>query len=102
MLDCTAEGRRAHFAKHGKPQAIYLSVFEPLTAPVIRCPEAGSPAAAAAPERLVVFHGAECAVWRHDNELRCHWDALTQARSVGWSPGDLRDGPCVSCCPDPC
>lgn len=90
VLDCSPEGRRAHLAKHGKPAAIYLSVYEPLSAPVIRCPEAGSHAAggAAQHEKLLVFHGAKCHMWRRDNWHDCYWNATFQARCAG--PGSLR------------
>lgn len=74
-LDCTEEGRRSYLAAHGKPRAIFLSVLEPLSAPAIRCPAEGSPGA----DILLVFHGADCALWRPDNYLGCYWNATVQA-----------------------
>lgn len=85
-LDCTEEGRRRYLAAYGKPRAIYLSVLEPLTAPVIRCPAAPPPGSA---DVLLVFHGAQCALWRPDNEYRCFWNATVQARCRSWPWGGV-------------
>lgn len=90
VLDCTPEGRRRYLGAHGKPRAIYLSVFAPFTAPIIRCPAEGESAkdGAAPPEALVVYHGSDCELWKPDNAFKCYWNATVQSFQ---GPGCLRE-----------